>query len=85
MGCKDGRFEICRLEGGELELRRQLADAGDALSMTVKQQWIRSAVNRKEVTARGDATAILMSWDDGSDNDYTACGDKCGYCGHCTY
>lgn len=83
---KDGRFEICRSEKGDLELRRQLADAGEALSPRVKKDWVRSSeiVLGSEMVDSKDATNIL-SWDDGPNNDYTACTDACHYCGCCTY
>ncbi|KAH6667455.1 hypothetical protein B0J14DRAFT_676513, partial [Halenospora varia] len=84
---KDGRFEICRSEGGELELRRQLADAGETLSPSVKKEWVRSSgigLNSEKVDSTEDATNTL-SWDDGPDNDYTACTGACRYCGRCTY
>lgn len=81
---KDGRFEICRSEGGALELRRQLADAGDALSSIVKEEWVRSSEYTEKVDSEEDATNKL-SWDDGPENDYTACTSACRYCGRCTY
>ena len=81
----DGRFEIRRTEKGDFELRRQLADAGEALSQGVKNEWIRSSkkVASSEKENSVDATSTLL-WDDGT-CDYTACTDACQYCGHCTY
>lgn len=82
---KDGRFEIRRTEKGDFELRRQLADAGEALSEGVKNEWIQSSkkVASSEKVKSVDATSTF-SWDDGT-CDYTACTDACQYCGHCTY
>lgn len=85
---KHGRFEVCRSEGGDLELRAQLAGAGDALSSSVKDEWIRSSesvLGNGKVELKDDVNVTnILSWDDG-ENDYTACTSACRYCGRCTY
>lgn len=86
---KHGRFEVCRSEGGDLELRAQLAGAGDALSSSVRDEWIRSsesALDNGKVELKDDVNVTnILSWDDGGGNDYTACTSACRYCGRCTY
>ena len=60
---KDGRFEICRSGEGDLELRSQLADAGEALSLSVKKEWVRSSellISSEKITPDSkDATNTL--------------------------
>ncbi|KAH8646474.1 hypothetical protein BGZ60DRAFT_391872 [Tricladium varicosporioides] len=84
---KDGRFEIRRSEGGEIELRRQLGGAGETLSLGVKEAWTQSSrigLNGGKVDTTKDV-ADIFSWDDSPHSDYTACTSACHYCGFCTY
>ncbi|EHK96148.1 hypothetical protein M7I_8162 [Glarea lozoyensis 74030] len=84
---EEKKFELSRNEGGDLEVRRLLGDAGEALSEVVRKQWIRSSEvilkDNKEDDVEGVKEEILV-WDDGQ-TDYTACSDECRYCGTCTY
>ncbi|KAG9247287.1 hypothetical protein BJ878DRAFT_435570 [Calycina marina] len=84
-----GRFEMFKSEGGNLELRRTLADAGDALSAGVKKKWLRSSeatsMGSEKVDLKGTMTVGVLAWEDAQNSDYTACSDACNYCGSCTY
>ncbi|KAL8391931.1 hypothetical protein RB595_002222 [Gaeumannomyces hyphopodioides] len=64
----DGKFEVC-YSGGALEFRKQLPDAGDALSTKVKAAW---GANRE--TARLDSSDEFEDEDDDHDDYYTPAG-----------
>ncbi|KAK8091503.1 hypothetical protein PG997_001864 [Apiospora hydei] len=84
------RLEICHVaeRPGTLQVRQQLADAGDALLEEVKTQWL-AASEHGEKAGRSPGgsdtdsdSGISFGANDGEE-DFTACSDVCGYCGHC--
>jgi hypothetical protein len=84
---KDGKLEIVCSNGGPLEIRKQLPDAGNALSEPVKKQWeawldsTREEVNSED-SGRWEKFMAALS---DEESDYTACDAECGYCGKCKY
>ncbi|KAJ4130207.1 hypothetical protein NW768_007190 [Fusarium equiseti] len=85
---KDGKLEIVWSGNDSLEIRKQLSDAGDALSEPVKKQWEAwLGVGAKEADAgssgRWENFMATLS-DSDEQSDYAACDAECGYCGKCT-
>lgn len=90
MSRPDGKLELRHNTMGTLEVREQLADAGDALSASMTTLWAKArsvddGVTSRESASDADEDAGSLSWDEGSEPDYTACSEDCGYCGHCSY
>lgn len=88
----DGKLELRHVVPGELEVRKQLADAGDALSKPARAMWERakSGSDERLVSDGSDSAAGSgpehRDWEDEFEPDYTACSaDDCGYCGRCSY
>lgn len=86
----DHKIEICHQEVGVLEVRKQLPDAGDALSAAVQKMWERGLTtgeiksDKSEYREKGAVEEKLISWDEGA-LDFTGCSSDCDYCGRCTY
>lgn len=92
-----GKLELRHVVAGELEVREQLGDAGDALSRPVRAMWARSRelvggdglVVGGNDGGDGDSSSEgtgLGDWEDDAEPDYTACSaEDCGYCGRCSY
>ncbi|KAK7937254.1 uncharacterized protein PG986_014122 [Apiospora aurea] len=84
------KLELCHNADrpGTLLIRQQLADAGNALSEEVKARWLSVSVDgEKAGGSPGDSdtdsdSGISFGVNDGEE-DFTACSDACGYCGHC--
>lgn len=88
----DAKLELRHIVPGELEVREQLGDAGDALSKPVREMWGRAksqGISESLAALGGDDDTLEVEsddWDDGGDLDYTACSAAdCGYCGRCSY
>ncbi|KUI69312.1 hypothetical protein VM1G_04997 [Cytospora mali] len=86
----DGKLELRHKTIGTLEVREQLADAGDALSASVRTLWakaraVNNGVTSGESASDSDEDAGSLNWDEGSEADFTACSEDCDYCGHCSY
>jgi hypothetical protein len=84
---KDGKLEIVCSNGGPLEIRKQLPDAGNALSEPVKKQWAAWLDSTKEEVNSEDSgrwEKFMAALSD-EESDYTACDAECGYCGKCKY
>lgn len=91
----DGKLELRHVEVGRLEVREQLAGAGDALSEPVKVLWAKERSMSDDVASGredlddgqdDDDDGDAFNWDEGSEPDFTACSaDDCGYCGRCSY
>ncbi|KAM0232317.1 hypothetical protein ACHAP5_010747 [Fusarium lateritium] len=84
---KDGKLEIVCSNGGSLEIRKQLPDAGNVLSEPVKKQWEAWLDSNKEEVNSEDSgrwEKYLAALSD-EESDYTACDAECGYCGKCIY
>jgi hypothetical protein len=95
----DGKLELRHVKVGVLEVREQLADAGDALSDRVKALWAKERGMADGVTSERedldhdqdqdqdfDDNEDGYDWDERSEPDFTACSaDDCGYCGRCSY
>ncbi|KAK8106735.1 hypothetical protein PG999_010094 [Apiospora kogelbergensis] len=87
------KLELCHTadKPGTLQVRQQLADAGNALSEEVKGRWLSAAAANIFGEKAGGSSAgsdtdsdsgISFGANDGEE-DFTACSDTCGYCGHC--
>ncbi|KAK8057102.1 hypothetical protein PG996_011039 [Apiospora saccharicola] len=88
------KLELCHTadKPGTLQVRQQLSDAGDALSGEVKTRWLSAAgaadiFGEKAGGSSADSdtdsdSGISFGANDGEE-DFTACSDACGYCGHC--
>lgn len=90
MSRPDGKLELRHNTIRTLEVREQLADAGEALSAPMRSLWAKArsvdeGVTSVQSTSDPDETASSLSWDEGSEPDYTACSEDCGYCGRCSY
>lgn len=90
MSRPDGKLELRHNAIRQLEVREQLADAGDALSASTRSLWAKArsvdeGVASEESTTVLDESAASLSWDEGSEPDYTACSVDCEYCGRCSY
>lgn len=87
----DNKVELRHDATGILEVREQLADAGDALSRKWSDMWTkggeggsREAVDENQ-TDRAEESGD-DGWEVGWEPDYTACSaHACGYCGRCSY
>lgn len=87
------KLELCHTadKPGTLQVRRQLADAGDALSEEVRSRWLSaSAADLLGEKAGGSSAGSDTDSDSGisfgasdGEEDFTACSDACGYCGFC--
>lgn len=75
-----GKLELCHRTVGTLEVRKQLPDAGDALSPEVRAKWEEASLGQVAVADDN----VLLAWDCTAEADYTACSAACGYCGQCT-
>lgn len=90
MSRPDGKLELRHNTIRTLEVREQLADAGDALSPPIRSLWAKArgiddGVASGQSASDPDEDADSLSWDEGSEPDYTACSEDCGYCGRCSY
>lgn len=88
----DGRFELIHEEGKRaLELREVCAHVPRALPPSLSELWKDensdgSDGNQLSVPGPlGQDAYKDLDWDSGSEKDYTACNEKCGYCGSCMY
>jgi hypothetical protein len=79
---KDGKLELRYLGSGILEMREQLPEAGETLSPETKSLWMGGTTGKSDANSNHDSG---VDWFDDDDDDYTACTESCGYCGHCTY
>lgn len=86
----DKKIELCRIGQGQLEIREQLADAGELLSEEMKGRWKdgrkKSGETVDPLTEKDEQGSELGvgdvgAWDD--EEDWTFCSDECGYCGRC--
>ncbi|KAF5664581.1 hypothetical protein FDENT_12834 [Fusarium denticulatum] len=84
---KDGKLEIVWSNGGSLEIRKQLSDAGDVLSEPVRKQWEAwlGSENKGPEDSEREEELMAAQSDSESDSDYAACDQECGYCGKCIY
>ncbi|KAL6872063.1 hypothetical protein J3F83DRAFT_733671 [Trichoderma novae-zelandiae] len=82
----DTLLEIVRVEGGPLEIRKRLPDAGVALSDEVKEQWLKWLGYAEDEESHEDTDTNSESASDGDSEggDLTACDEECGYCGKCS-
>ena len=77
----DGKLELRHANLGNLEILKQLPEAGDVLSAEVKSLWMDKSDDSD--SNAGDEGGVV--WVETNENDYTACTESCGYCGRCTY
>lgn len=79
----DHKLELRHGAAGILEVREQLADAGDALSKKGRLLW----ASGRDPPSQDDSSCIDSGgWDSESEPDFTACSaNDCGYCGRCSY
>jgi hypothetical protein len=98
---EDGKFEVVYSGNGPLEIREQLADAGQMLSERVLGEWklwlepVDDQDDHEVVDSDGpgddggvslDGSSSKYDFDSDSESgDFTACGLGCGYCGKCSY
>ncbi|KAJ4858251.1 hypothetical protein T069G_06518 [Trichoderma breve] len=88
---KEGTLlEIVKSQGGPLEIRKRLPDAGVAFSDQVKDQWLQWLGHSDDVEEAddggekcGDCGSDSDSDSDSDGGDFTACNEECGYCGKC--
>ncbi|KAK2035985.1 geranylgeranyl pyrophosphate synthetase [Colletotrichum somersetense] len=93
---RDGRLEVSRQELSRLHVREQcpelpLAFSGDMMAKW--EDWLdpddNCRVSGGGADRRGDDVEEKEAEDEFSwavgDDDYTACSEKCSYCGKCTY
>ncbi|KAK3935106.1 hypothetical protein QBC46DRAFT_58446 [Diplogelasinospora grovesii] len=85
----DGKLELRHGETGVLEVRKQLSDAGSALSAETMRLWEKGLAveEKRERSEAEDYGDLVRDWDEGSDaeKDYAACSAECGWCGRCDY
>ncbi|PHH61005.1 hypothetical protein CDD81_971 [Ophiocordyceps australis] len=86
------QLELTRKEGGDLEVRKRLPDAGEAFSTAVRAQWEDwLQEGRDEDSDEEEGANLYASSDDDSqgwsddDKDLTHCTEECGYCGKCSF
>lgn len=83
---EDGKFEVCHMKDrvGVLQFRRQLIDAGRALSPETRDKWVTvNEIAQESYDSDSDGSSIGgVEWDIGG-ADYTDCSTVCGYCGQC--
>ncbi|KAF4440390.1 hypothetical protein F53441_12338 [Fusarium austroafricanum] len=78
----DGKLEIVWSNSGSLEIRKQLSDAGDVLSDSVKKQWETWLGNKVDPGDSGRWKEFMAALSDSDgESDYAACDQECGYCG----
>ncbi|KAM0259650.1 hypothetical protein ACHAQJ_003229 [Trichoderma viride] len=75
---EDTLLEIVRVQGGPLEIRKRLPDAGVAFSEHVKEQWLKWLGDTREANDDSDSDS------DSDSGDFTECNEECGYCGKCS-
>lgn len=84
---KEGTLlEIVKSQGGPLEIRKRLPDAGVAFSDKVKDKWLQWLGHSDDVEEADDSGKSCGDCGRGSDSDsdagdFTACNEECGYCG----
>lgn len=85
---KEGTLlEIVKSQGGPLEIRQRLPDAGVAFSDQVKNkwlQWLGHSDDVEEADDGGKSCGDCGSDSDSDAGDFTACNEECGYCGKCS-
>lgn len=91
----DHKIELRHDAVGVLEIREQLADAGDVLSEPMKKLWEDGDDHRSRDSFPGANVPEVDSaledsrtsgWDEDFVPDFTACSaEDCGYCGRCRY
>ncbi|WQF90082.1 hypothetical protein CDEST_15096 [Colletotrichum destructivum] len=95
---QDGRLEVSRQALTTLEVRKQCAGVSPVFSADMMATWkawlaadaASEAVNDEDSSIEGDSDSNddsddgNLAWGEG-DGDYTACSEKCSYCGRCTY
>lgn len=88
----NGKLEIVRHENEDfLQVREQTPDVLPALSLGTKKRWERWLAGNSSIAKHGNTVGseVERGAIDGSSDpsdekqDYTACDDECGYCGHC--
>ena len=77
----DGKLELYHETVGQLDVRKQCPDAGNALSAETKARWVKASTRGEKPPLGRDDTPL--QWDFGDENDFTACSSSCGYCGRC--
>ncbi|KAK8013230.1 hypothetical protein PG991_009501 [Apiospora marii] len=87
------KLELCHTadKPGTLQVRQQLADAGDALSEEIKRRWLSAGAagmfgekaGGSSVGSDTDSDSGISFGDNDDKEDFTACSDACGYCGFC--
>ncbi|KAH0495909.1 hypothetical protein TgHK011_009434 [Trichoderma gracile] len=95
---EDTLLEIVRVEGGPLEVRKRLPDAGVAFSDEVKDKWLKWLGHEVEEPLEESHRYRDLYHDlyhdnygnsdgdsDSEEGDLTACDAECGYCGKCSY
>ena len=93
----DRKIEVRSSEVNVLELREQTGDASQTLPAVVEARWIDGNVDGSNASsdeshgpdmgtsAEPEDGHDSLDWDEGSEKDYTACSEDCGYCGQCSY
>ncbi|TKW56232.1 hypothetical protein CTA1_3739 [Colletotrichum tanaceti] len=95
---QDARLEVSRQALTTLEVRKQCAGVSPVFSADMMAKWTawlaagapREAGPDDSSNSEGssndsdDSDDDNLAWGDG-DGDYTACSEKCSYCGRCTY
>ncbi|KAK1981577.1 geranylgeranyl pyrophosphate synthetase [Colletotrichum cereale] len=93
LASRDGRLEVSRQAASTLDVREQCPGLSPVFSTDVMakwKKWLASDVESKVSRAKSRAddgeneAEDEFSWGVG-DDDYTACSEKCSYCGKCTY
>lgn len=83
---EEGKFEVCHMKDrvGTLQFRRQLPEAGSALSPETQDKWLAvNEIDQEQDDSDSDGSSIGgVEWDSGG-ADYTDCSTVCGYCGQC--
>ncbi|KAK1566192.1 geranylgeranyl pyrophosphate synthetase [Colletotrichum navitas] len=90
---RDGRLEVIRQEASTLQVREQCPELPLAFSadmMAKWEDWLASDAKSKVSGAERRADDLEREAEDDfawavGDDDYTACSEKCSYCGKCTY
>lgn len=79
----DGRLEISRQLVNKLDIRAQSPGLSPAFSVEVRKKW-ESWLTANAKSDGGKGEEDMLVWSDG-EGDYTACSEKCSYCGRCKY
>lgn len=95
---EEGRVEVYCPSVDRLEIRRQYLGGQAAVHEDVRARWESASgvVDEGDITADQDAvdsdSDSDSEWeerpyeqDEDHNDDFTACGDECGYCGRCSY